>query len=402
MIKKSLISLIYETASIHRWNDHIRPGTGFTELDKQAHKMFYAYVLAKCEGDEVDMLKLIEGGIFEFFHRGILTDIKPPIYHKLVKEKGAQIDRWVLDELREHMEGIGGGFYERMERYYLEKDYSALEKRVLKAAHYHASNWEFKIIYPMNTETFGIEQVKTEMAEGLAACDTFNGFRYFAGSEYLQQFLSLIGKLRYQQRWAKAVRMPQTFVMGHMLVVAILSYFMTLELDNPCRKRLINNFLAGLFHDLPEVLTRDIVSPVKASVKGLGSILNEIEDAQMRKVIYPLLPPSWHREIEYYTQNEFSSKIIFDDTLEIVTSDEINERYNDDKYQPVDGEIIRGCDHLSAYIEAYLSISYGIKSEQMIGGYSHLHEKYKNKIIGGIDFTKLFGYFELNLNNSEL
>lgn len=61
MIKKSLISLMYEAASIQRWNDHIRPWTGFTELDKQAHKMFYAYVLAKCEGESVNMIKLIEG-----------------------------------------------------------------------------------------------------------------------------------------------------------------------------------------------------------------------------------------------------------------------------------------------------------------------------------------------------
>lgn len=395
MIKKSLISLMYEAASIQRWNDHIRPWTGFTELDKQAHKMFYAYVLAKCEGESVNMIKLIEGGIFEFFHRIVLTDIKPPIYHKLVKEKGFQIDNWVLSELEEHMDGIGGGFFERMKKYYLDKDYASLEKQILKAAHYHASNWEFKIIYPMNPQTFGIEQVKTEMAQGLAACDTFHGFRYFAGSKYLQEFLSLIGKLRYQQRWAKAVRMPETFVMGHMLVVAILSYFMSLELNTPCRKRLENNFFSGLFHDLPEVLTRDIVSPVKNSVKGLDSIISEIEDEQMREVIYPLLPPAWHREIEYYTQNEFDSKIIDDGEIDMVTSDLINEKYNEDKYNPIDGQIIRGCDHLSAYIEAYMSLSYGIRSEQMQSGYDHLKGKYKDKVIGGINFGELFGYFVL-------
>lgn len=395
MIKKSLISLIYEAASIQRWNDHIRPWTGFTELDKQAHKMFYAYVLAKCEGDAVDKIKLIEGGIFEFFHRIVLTDIKPPIYHKLVKEKGYQLDRWVLSELREHMDTLGGDFFSRMEKYYTDKNYSALEKQILKAAHYYATSWEFKIIYPMNTETFGIEQVKIEMAQGLAACDTFSGFRYFAGSEYLQRFLSLIGKLRYQQRWSKAVRMPQTFVMGHMLVVAILSYFMTLELENPCEKRLENNFFAGLFHDLPEVLTRDIVSPVKNGVKGLDSIISEIEDEQMKEVIYPLLPPSWHAEIEYYTQNEFDSKVIDDDEIKMVTSDIINEKYNDEKYNPIDGQIIRGCDHLSAYIEAYMSLSYGIKSEQMASGYEHLRQKYVDKIIGGLNFGKLFDYFVL-------
>ena len=73
-----------------------------------------------------------------------------------------------------------------VKKYYLDKDYASLEKQILKAAHYHASNWEFKIIYPMNPQTFGIEQVKTEMAQGMAACDTFHCFRFFAGSKYLQ------------------------------------------------------------------------------------------------------------------------------------------------------------------------------------------------------------------------
>lgn len=395
MINKSLISIIYEAASIQRWNDHIRPGTGFTELDKQAHKMFYAYVFAKCEGKGVDMLKLIEGGIFEFFHRSVLTDIKPPIYHKLAEEKGRQIDKWVLEQLKDDMSRIGGGFYERMRRYFLEADYSRFEKQILRAAHYYASDWEFQIIYPQNKQTFGIEQVKLEMAQGLAACDTFSGVRYFAGSEYLKQFMSLLGKLRYQQRWAKAVRMPETFVMGHMLVVAVMSYFMTLELDKPCRERCINNFFGGLFHDLPEVLTRDIVSPVKSSVEGLGSIITEIEDEQMEEVIFPLLPKSWHDEIKYFTKDEFSSKITKDGKIEIVTSDIINDKYNEDKYSPIDGEIIRACDHLSAYIEAYLSLSYGIRSEQIQSGYDHLTGRYDNKQIGGIDFTVPFGYFRL-------
>lgn len=396
MINKNLLSLIYEATSIQRWNDHIRPWTGFTELDKQAHKMFYAYVLAKCEGDNVDMVKLVEGGIFEFFHRIVLTDIKPPIYHKLIKEKGVQIDDYVLGVLENDMRQIGGGFFERMTRYYHEQDYSSLEKQILKAAHFYATDWEFSVIYPMNTNTFGIEQVKTEMIEGLAACDTFGGFRYFAGSRYLQSFLSLIGKLRYQQRWSKAVRLPDTFVMGHMLVVAIVSYFMTLELKDPCRSRRVNNFFAGLFHDLPEVLTRDIVSPIKRSVEGLDDIIREIEEEQMEEVIYPLLPKSWHAEMKYYMQNEFDSKIIKNGRKEIVDSEVINELYNDDHFNPVDGQIIRGCDHLSAYIESYLSLSYGVRCDQMAGGYAHLHKKYKDKEIAGIPFGDVFGYFEID------
>ena len=132
-IRKSLLQLMFSGSYMRRWNDKLRP-VELYEIDKQAHKMFYAYVLAQCEGSEVDRLKLVEGGIFEFFHRGVLTDIKPPIYHKLIKEKGRQIDKWVLEQLREMTDGIGGGFFDRMERYFMEDDYSALEKKILKAA----------------------------------------------------------------------------------------------------------------------------------------------------------------------------------------------------------------------------------------------------------------------------
>lgn len=396
MIKKSLISLMYETASIQRWNDHIRPSTGFTELDKQAHKMFYAYVLARCEGEEnVDMQKLIEGGIAEFFHRCILTDIKPPIYHKLMEEKGPQINEWVIEQLRPAMKGIGGGFFERLEKYFTDENYAALEKKILKAAHYYASNWEFKIIYSMNRDTYDIEKVKAGTYKDLKSCDTFEGFRRFERDAFLQEFLSLIGKLRYQQRWAKAVRLPETYVMGHMLVVAILSYFMTLELDNPCKSRLVNNFFAGLFHDVAEALTRDIVSPIKKSVEGLGKILSEIEDEQMHKIVYPMLPASWHRDIEYYTKDEFASKIMLNDEIKVITSDEINKKYNSDEFNPLDGQIIRCCDHLSAYIEAFMSISYGVRSEPVVVGYNQLQQDYKTKTVGGIDFSVPFGYFDI-------
>ncbi len=394
MIRKSLISLIYEAVSIQRWNDHIRPCVGFTELDKQAHKMFYAYVLGRCEGDNYDRLLLLEGGIFEFLHRIILTDIKPPIYHSLMKEKGEQINRWVLKELKGQLEGLKGGFYDKMTEYFLNPSYAKKEKEILKAAHYYATDWEFKIIYPQNQTTYGIEQVKREVARGLASCNTFKGFGVLEESNELKEFLSLIGKLRYQQRWSRAVRMPQTFVMGHMLVVAILSYFCSLEIG-ACEKRLENNFFAALFHDLPEVLTRDIVSPVKKSVSGLDELIREIEDEQIKKVIYPLIPRSWQEELEYYTKNEFSSRINENGEIKYVTSDEINQKYDDKKFNPIDGEIIRGCDHLSAYMEAYMSIKYGIQSEQIQSGYHNLFSKYENRDIAGVDFGQLFDYFRI-------
>ena len=75
-----MLEFIHEAASIQRWNDHVGPGSGFTELDKQAHKMVFAYVIGKIEETDrradINWRGLIEGGIFEFLHRIVLMFIR--------------------------------------------------------------------------------------------------------------------------------------------------------------------------------------------------------------------------------------------------------------------------------------------------------------------------------------
>ena len=89
MIKKALLETIYDAASMQRWNDKVRP-VDLRELDKQAHKMIIAYVIGKEEEreNEVDWCEIIEGGIFEFLQRLILTDLKPQIFNEIKKDRG--------------------------------------------------------------------------------------------------------------------------------------------------------------------------------------------------------------------------------------------------------------------------------------------------------------------------
>ena len=106
MLNKVFVEFLYEAAHIQRWNDHIRPN-GFTELDKQAHKMMILYVLAKYEEQDhqakLNWRVLIEGGIFEFLHRIVLTDIKPPVFHELMRVHGKKLNSWVYEELRQRI-----------------------------------------------------------------------------------------------------------------------------------------------------------------------------------------------------------------------------------------------------------------------------------------------------------
>lgn len=396
MIRKSILERIYQGAHIQRWNDHIRP-KGFTELDKQAQKMIIAYILASFEEQdkkvEINWKFLIEGGIFEYLHRIILTDIKPPIYHKLMQERGTEINQWVYEQLGDDLKNIKSDFFEKFIKYFDDPNYSSFEKKILKASHYIATSWEFKIIYPMNSAIYGIEETKKIIENELEEHYDLAGVQKIRLGNKTSDLIDLIGQLRFQQRWAQSPRVPETSVMGHMLIVAIMSYLCSLEI-NACDQRLCNNYFTALFHDLPEILTRDIISPVKKSVPGLDNIIKDIENKQMEEKFFPLLPSTWHKKIRYYIEDEFASKIIKDGKIIKTSSDIINEKYNDDSYNPIDGEIIKGCDHLAAFIEARISISHGITSVYLDKGSESINQEYINKIIAGIDFAQLFDYFK--------
>jgi putative hydrolase of HD superfamily len=397
MIRKGLIERFFEAASIQRWNDHIRP-VELTELDKQAHKMVIAYVIAKSEetdkGAEINWLRLIEGGIFEFLQRVVLTDIKPPVFHKMMMQKGKELNEWVIKQLESNVQDVKGNFKKKFKEYLFNSDYSKMEKRILKAAHYLATNWEFRIIYNVSPFIYGIEKTKEEIENQIEDHYDLIGVQKISLGKKSFGFVDLCGQLRFQQRWAQSPRIPKTSVLGHMLIVAMISYLCSSELE-ACRKRTCNNFWAALYHDLPEMLTRDIVSPIKSSVEGLQDIIKEYEKIQVEEKLLPLLPPSWHEEIRYFIEDEFENKIKQEGKIiKGISSEEINHKYNEDSFSPIDGNILKVCDHLAAFIETSLSIKHGIKSRYLEEGKRKIYDMCKTIQIAGINFGQIFNDFK--------
>lgn len=397
MLTKSFIEFLYEAAHIQRWNEHIRP-SGFTELDKQAHKMMIVYVLARHEEDdhgaEINWRLLIEGGIFEFMQRNALTDIKPPIFHEMMRVYGKELNEWVYQELRRRIPDIQDDFMQKMQRYFEEPGYAAMEKKLLRAAHYLATKWEFELIYHFNEGIYGSEDTKALIENELEDHYDLAAVKKLALKGKSSKFIDLVGQLRFQKRWAQSPRVPETSVMGHVLLVAIMGYFCAVKL-HACDERIVGDFLCGLFHDLPEVLTRDIISPVKRSVPGLDELIKKIEERLVAEKILPLLPYSWHEDILYYTQNEFSNRVRINGKTEQTTIEEINAKYNKPGYHAIDGAVLKGCDNLAAFVEVWLSQRYGISSPRMEEGERAIRAQYKDKVIGGINFGRVYDEFPI-------
>ena len=184
-------------------------------------------------------------------------------------------------------------------------------------------------------------------------------------------------------------------MLGHCFFVAILTLLLGRETGvRFCGRRFYNNFFCALFHDLPESVTRDIISPVKQATEGLPSIVKNIEDKIVASELVPLMEDFYRDEILYFTNDEFADRISRDGTVVHVPFGELNSRYNEDRFDPVDGRIVRIADHYSALLEADLSMSHGITSKQLRDGKANLLKAYPaGTVISGIDVHALFQSF---------
>jgi len=401
MLSPKLIEQFFGAASIQRWNDYPRM-VELVELDKQAHKFIIAYFLAKMEAkDSINMVSMIEAGIFEFLRRVVVTDIRPDVFRRALQKKEKEINAWVLKQLYDSLSDIEeGAFYKRFETYLKDPNMYKKERFILKAASYMATKWEFSIVYQTSQFLNNIDRVKEAVDEEIEDYYELIGVRKMAMNKKISKIIDLSGRLRFQKRWAQTPRIPETSVLGHMLIVAILGYFYSLSIK-ACDKRMENNFFCALFHDFPEALTRDIISPVKYSVSGLDEIISEFEIKMIEEEILVYLPENIIKPFKYllglYGDNqkdEFLNRI---NENGIVIVDNL-EGYNEDKYNAIDGLALKNCDRISAFIEATLSISHGVKSKELIQGREHIKEALQEKgRMEKVDFYQLALEIELYL-----
>ena len=391
MLDAKLIEYFFNAASIQRWNDYPRM-IELVELDKQAHKFIIAYFIAKLE-DNVDYRALIEGGIFEFLRRVVVTDIRPDVFHKALMQKKDEINSWVIKNLKDSIKDIdNGNFLKRFEDYLTNDKLYKKERFILKAASYLATKWEFSIVYQTSSFLSDIDKTKIAVEEEIEDYYELIGVRKIALGKKLAHLIDISGRLRFQKRWAQTPRIPNTSVLGHMLIVAFLGYFYSIKVK-ACNKRVENNFFCALFHDLPEALTRDIISPVKYSVTGLDDIISEYEIRKIEDEILPLVPSSFVKEFKYILgiygdkKDEFANKIKYEGIIKEVND---TKKYNEDKYNTIDGKALKACDRIAAFIEATLSISYGVKSKELLSGKKEILGRLKNnQEINGINFYEL-------------
>jgi putative hydrolase of HD superfamily len=399
-IRKGLLQLVFSGSFMKRWNDKMRP-MELVEVDKQAHKMIAAWLLFELNSqhlspEEKSVLgeEIVRGGIFDYLYRLVITDIKPPIFYQ-IKANPAHYEKltaWVLNELQPRVQPLGKDFWDAM-RVHFERQGgsdSTLATRILDAAHLFASRWEFHLIRNLNQWDEEMDDLERTFREGLEAHLDLTGVKQLleGPGTRLGRFAFTCGRLRFQKRWSQTPRIPETSVLGHMFIVACLAYFFSIAVG-ACPVRRHNNFYAGLFHDIPELLTRDIISPVKSSVQGIGDLIREYEGREIEHRLFSILDRSVYTELVdrlgYFlgieVGSEFESTILQDGAARIVSWEQLQTQFNDDRFCPKDGHMLKICDHLAAFLEAYTALSNGITNAHLQQASWRIRNLYQNQAL---------------------
>jgi putative hydrolase of HD superfamily len=388
---KLYIAKLFKLASIQRWNDHPKPFS-ITELDKQGHKAIVAYLFAKIEETErekkVDWRGLIEGLIFEALQRAIFTDLKPPLFHKLLRTKRERLNRFLFENYGEALKGFSPRLWENFYKYFSDDGYLKEEKHIIRASHFIPTYWEFQFIYPIARSMFGIEKVKTELENSLEDFHNLIGIQRFLLRRKLYGFVNLCGQLRFQKRWISIERIPQTSVMGHLFTVSTVVYLLMEHLAGEIEispRAVYSTFFTALFHDLPEIITRDIISSLK-DVLGREEI-RKIEIEGLEKEVLNLLPSYIAEELRIFLAlkpearaleiSEFSNRWVSENEIQTFADDEISFLKEEGGY-PVWGALVRFADLLAAYYEAFYTLKHGLRNEELENAYRGLKRSIEN------------------------
>ncbi|MGE4296414.1 MAG: HD domain-containing protein [Desulfovibrionaceae bacterium] len=411
-IRKSLLQFVFNGAFMKRWNDKLRP-MELLEVDKQAHKMIVAWVLytknARNKSPEERLIlgrTIVEGGLFDYFYRLVITDIKPPIFYQIKSNPDhyRRLTEWVISQVEPYVLPLSEGFWTRLRTYLTTTDEDAdLGRRILNAAHLYASNYEFNLIKILNPFDDEFQSIESWFGDSLRNHTDIEGVQELVDGvgTPLGRFAHLTGQLRFQKRWSQTPRIPETSVLGHMFIMACYAYFFSIT-TGACQARRQNNFFAGLFHDLPEMLTRDIISPVKKSVEYLAELINEYENKELASRVLNPLRKGGHGEVAdrlaYFlgleVGSEFAATIIRDGRIEKTDFATLQTTHNRNDLDPKDGELLKVCDNLAAFIEAYTALRNGISADQLHQALWRMRSQYSNATLGNIHIGSLLADFD--------
>lgn len=253
-------------------------------MDHGAFSLHVAYLVADLveekTGKKFDKLDLFKRALFSIFFNCAYSDIssdvkarvkqlRPDIYAQLCHKMHKGVLSWKLPKnIQTDLEAFTTKL--NSETRDIEADLFSYSKLV--SAYYEAlfSARVYPEVYAGPIEVIRQRLKEPRFADFRAVLDVEKDMKSV-------RFILSVRRLESAFRWNRLKRSYPVSVMSHLFIVATLSYFL-FKIEGRSDEDVTEAILRSMYHDVPEAITGDIVTPTKKAAAGLEELITEIEE----------------------------------------------------------------------------------------------------------------------------
>ncbi|MDD2907773.1 MAG: HD domain-containing protein [Candidatus Gracilibacteria bacterium] len=349
MIGFILKLMLTRGVTMKRWNNFPRI-EDVSHLDNVGYVIHIALFLAYLEeknGKKVDREFLIKRIIFNSFSYLLISDINSG-----TREYIRQIDSEIFSKIEEQgykfillmdaPESIKKDIFDT-----INDDNKKLELLIISVAKKYAGLNECLVNHKIYSDIYEVP------------LDQINSFLYTKRSELksldilltnenYKKYLSHIRRLNHSMRWSGQTRIFPVSVMSHLVIITFISYVLgKLENDFGANLDIDELMLKSIYHDIPEAITGDIITPTKKSVDGFEEVLEQVEIKMMDDYIFSYVDSEYKKKVSSYMLKPFEGEL---------------------------GKMAKYADIFSALLEAKVERNYGGKN------YSEIYRNIKKRV----------------------
>lgn len=303
--------------------------------------LFLAHQEEKISGNKIDTLYLMKKIIFTSLADLILSDINSGTKAYIKK-----LDEKIFDEL-----------YGRAYEYFLKEDapeslkqdfkqvLSAKDKQIEDTIFLAAKKYLGFVEASTNARVFPeiYEVPLDEIKKSLVLLSTeLQSLKMLLDTPEYEKYLAHIYRLSYSMRWNQYQRSTPISVMSHKVVVAYSAYVIGMIGNEKGEDNDIEDMLMrAIYHDVPEVITWDIITPTKKAVPGFVELLEKVEETMMDDYLFGYITPEYKQFLSPFILRPFDDELgakvkyadIFSALIEAKIEDRAGNHFFHEKYQ---------------------------------------------------------------------
>lgn len=339
---------MFKWASICRWNNFPRI-ENVTETDNHAFVLhtivILYYMLTEKEKKKINLHFIFKKVLLSSFITFVLSDINSDLKKRLIQKNNIMytklelkvynillamdVPKQIKDDLNNLLQTDRSMFWNQYE----------FENDLIKYAKLWVAQSEAKINAIVYKDIYSdtIKTLQTDMEQEKYAI--FNKYM----TRNIEKYLHNIRRLQSSFRWNKFRKIYPISVMSHLYIVFALCYIIW-RLENLDEDALVDIMKKWLYHDIPESITWDIVTPTKRAVEWFDKVLEEIEETMIQENLllyldkfkfsqdikkYMLYASHWERGKLMKLADNLSA--LFEAKLEAKHSEEFEKIYHDIK-----------------------------------------------------------------------